>query len=462
MPIRALAYALGLALAMPSVASAAWHKGFVVNSYSYLPGWAEGERDANCPSGLAGKADWAQLLHTSWRSEEDVRRMTANGGISFSTPLHDRGPKPGQNVHRDPTLVRDPRLPIVTGNIGYGFDLDHNPETGFVSPDGARRGGDNQLYRAIGCIELFRGGRLRGNSGYDHDGMLNGTYTILIVLSGEGSDPRNDPDVRVGFYLSKDPLTKDSRGEVARDFSYRIDPDPRFTTVFEARSENGVVTPKRPLERFRIREARTPPNWPQAIVLEQPQVRLTLESGDTVLAEIGGYRDWRMLYMGWASAGSPSELATGFETPALWYNWQRLADWKPPGVEGPNTHVSAFHALVGIPAFVITPDSNQLVTRAEAFEGQSLVARTPPEALAALMRAQGGDPGFRLVGGAAAWPREPERDAPVLPRGDPMFWARLLVDPAGMETAYKAAIGPELAAQRAGVSGAPGPQASTR
>ena len=60
--------------------------------------------------------------------------------------------------------------------------------------------------------------------------------------------------MRVGFYLSKDKLGIDADGAVGTDVSYRIDPDLRFTTVFEARSVKGVITPKKPLERLRLRE----------------------------------------------------------------------------------------------------------------------------------------------------------------------------------------------------------------
>ena len=213
----ALAGAIALA-ALPASAFAAWSQGYVVDYY-LAPGWADGAKDANCPEGDLPRADWAKLLHTPWRSEEDVLKMTANGGIGFGTPLSNRGPKPGQNVHRDPTLVRDPQVPFVTGNIGYGFDLDNNPSTGFVSPDGKSRGLDNQTYRAVGCHDFFRGGgrhstKQREAELYDLNGMRGGDYTIIIHLSGEGSDPRNDANVRVGFYLSKEQIAKDANVKI--------------------------------------------------------------------------------------------------------------------------------------------------------------------------------------------------------------------------------------------------------
>ncbi|CAN5156439.1 hypothetical protein BH11PSE2_BH11PSE2_22570 [soil metagenome] len=446
---RALLAAAGFALAVlaPASASAAWFQGYVVDYYS-SPGWQGGDKDANCPNGSLPKADWVALLHTPWRNDAEVQKMAANAGINFQTPLANRGPKRGQNVHRDPTLSRDPMIPPVVGNIGYGMDLDHNARTGFVSPDGKARGLDNQVYRAVGCLEAFRGGGRRSKAPrpaetFDNQGMMDGAYTVLIMLSGEGSDPRNDAKVRVGFYVAKEPLAKDGLGGVARDYSYRIDPDPRFMTVFDAASKNGVVTPVKPLERFKIREYATRPNFPQDMILEAPQVRLTLNGDGTLHTELGGYRDWRFLYMGLASAGSPSELAGGFETPGVWYSWQRMADWKPKGAKGPNTHISSFFTLDAVPAYLITPESQEVVKRAEVFTGVSQAAQKSPQALAAQMLASGEDPGFRLVGGAAQWPPRPVADPPVPARGDGLFWAKLLVDPRGIQAAYAAAIGDE-------------------
>jgi len=427
--------ALLAATAIPAAANAAWSQGYVVDYY-LAPGWANGDKDTNCPDGDSPLANWIELLKTPWRSEEDVRKMSANGGLGFSTPLANRGPRPGMNVHRDPTLVPDPQMPFVVGNTGYGFDLDNNPATGFTSPDGKEKGLDNQVYRAVGCHRAYRGGgrhsgRVRPAELYDTGEMRSGAYTVLILLSGEGADPRNDPNMRAGFYLSKEQIAKDAEGGVAKDFSYRIDPDARFMTVFDARSSNGVVTPRVALQQMKVREFNSRQQFPQDLTLEKPQVRLTMNRNGGLFAEIGGYRDWRYMYMGVAAGGNPAEIASNLPFPAVWYNWQKAADWKFPGTEGPNTHISSFYTMDAQPAFVITPDTNEVVRRAEVFTGKSKAADETPQSLATRTRSgTGGDPGFRLEGGAAVWPL-PASEARPLPPADPVGWSKVILNPAG-------------------------------
>ena len=76
--------------------------------------------------------DWVKLMTTSWRTEEQARKLLVGAAVG-GVRLNDRGPKPGMNVNRDPTLIADPKVPMVDGNTGYGFDLDHNSKTGFTS-----------------------------------------------------------------------------------------------------------------------------------------------------------------------------------------------------------------------------------------------------------------------------------------------------------------------------------------
>jgi len=462
------------ATTIPGAALAAWSQGYVVDYY-LAPGWASGEKDINCPNGNLPQANWAEFLKTPWRTEEEVLKMTANGGLGFGTPLSNRGPKPGQNVHRDPTLIPDPQMPFVRGNVGYGFDLDNNPATGFTSPDGKEKGLDNQVYRAVGCHDFFRGGgrysgARREAEEYDLGEMMSGAYTVLIMLSGEGNDPRNDGNMRVGFYLSKEQIAKDALGGAARDYSYRIDPDPRFMTVFDAASVNGVVKPRAPLQQMKIREYNSRQQFPQDLTLEKPQVRLTLNDNGTLFTEVGGYRDWRYMYMGFASGGNPAEIASGLQTPSLWYNWEKAADWKLPGTAGPNTYISSFYTMDAVPAFIITPDTNQIVTRAEVFTGVSKVAQETPQSLAIRTRSgTGGDPSFRLEGGAAVWPLPPSQAKPMA-AGDPLGWSKLIQNPAGglAVLAGKAPLDPTQAQATTPATGfvaatsQPGPRASIR
>jgi len=439
---------------VPGVALADWHKGYVVGVYE-SPGWMNGEKDTNCPEGSQPDPKWAELLKTPWRSEEDVLKMTANGGIGFGTPLSNRGPKPNQNIHRDPTLVPPENAVIwpIVGNTGYGFDLDGDTSTGFVSPDGKEKGLDSNAHRAVGCNLYFR----RGGSPYDLGEMRGGAYTIVFQLSGTGDDPRNDPNVRVGIYLSKEQIAKDANGELARDYSYRIDPDKRFMTVYDAVSKDGVVKPKAPLPVLKIREFSTRQNFPQDLVLEKPQIDMTMRQDGTLYTRIGGYRDWRYLYAGYGASTNPGEVSSKVQTPALWYQWMKYADWKPAGQQGPNTHISSFYHMNAWPAFLITPDSNELVKRAEWFEGTSKVAQESAQSLATRMRSGvGGDPSFRLEGGAAAWPNAYDPSKPQ-PPAETNGWAAMIQNPTGGLPVF---YGQAKATSAAQAATPPGPQAA--
>lgn len=417
----------------PAPALAEWSRGFVVD-YFTDPGWKGGETDSNCPHGDVPAPDWVKLMTTSWRTEEQARKLLVGAAVG-GVKLNDRGPSPGLNVNRDPTLLPDPMTPMVVGNIGYGFDLDHNRKTGFTSPNGKQRGLDNQYYRAVGCLKQYRGGgrgakEPRAGEDYEMTEMRAGVFTIVIVLSGEGADPLNDPNVRVGFYLSKDKLAINADGAVGMDDSYRIDPDLRFTTVFAAQSVGGIITPKIPIERLRLREPGARFGFGQDLILEKPQVRITLKPDGKLSAELGGYRNWRYLYVGLASAASAAEQPGGYQFISLWYNCQKLADWKAEGVKGPNTHISMFYTMDAIPAFVITPDSHEVVRRAEVFTGVSQAASRSPEDLARAMRSLGTEAGFVLTGGARSWPDKPIPDEPP-PTTDPLYWAKAIQDPRG-------------------------------
>ncbi len=428
-----LALAGLVAIAAPAPAFAAWSKGFVVD-YFTQPGWKGGPKDSNCPDGDIPPPDLHTLMTTSWRSADEAKKEVDGVAIG-AIRLSDRGPQPGMNVHRDPTLVPDPVTPMVVGNTGYGFDLDHNQNTGFVSPDGKDKGLDNQYYRALGCLEHYRGGgrysaQPRPNEQYEMAEMRAGAFTVLIMLSGDGADPMNDPNMRVGYYIAKEKLVTDAASAVEPDNSYRIDPDPRFTTVFEAKSVNGVITPKAPLERIRMREPGARAGYGQDMVLEKAQTRLTLKADGALSAEVGGYRNWRYMYMSLAAASNAGEQTSGYQFPTLWYNWQKAADWKPEGVEGPNTHISVYYTLDAIPAFLITPDTHQVVTQAQVFTGKSDAQARPAQDLAKIMQGIGTDPAFRLTGGAASWPNKPDPSQPA-PPNDPMYWARAIQDPRG-------------------------------
>jgi hypothetical protein len=267
--------------------------------------------------------------------------------------------------------------------------LDGNVRTGFIGADGTK-GIDNQYYRTAGCWMAWRGPQ-RGShhAKYVMDGMRDGAFTALMVVSGRGNDPDNDNDVTVGFYASKDKMVKDANGGIAPDYSFRVSADMRYQSVVKARTVKGVLENSGSAE-IAMHDAETAPFFPQQLKLFKARMRFTKEADGKLTGLIGGYRNIDDYYRGWAAAGAIHELTTHVNLPAYWYALRRNADAMPDPETKQNTAISTAYQLYLIPAFVTAPNDENEVTIAQLFQGPP-----PPETP---MRF----PGARSSGGGAS------------------------------------------------------------
>jgi len=371
-----LGYTAALACVATSAHAGGWTKGFVVDWYepAFYYGANEGADlpGTDCPQGTNPDLDWRKVLKTSYRTEADIDTIldpekplrAQMGGI--------RGPNK-ENVYQQPWVVPDPGLTGVTGKLGYGFNLDGNAKTGFqgvpwqeVPSD---QGVDNQYYRAAGCWMSWRGPTKQSHHAkYVNDGMHDGVFTVAIVVSGQGADPANDANVAVAFYLSKDKLVKDANGAVARDYSFRVNPDPRFQSVVKARTVGGVLESTEPTE-LRLRHMETAPFFPAQLLLHDGHIRFRFNADGTAAALLGGYRPIDDYYKGWAASGAIHELVTHINMVGYWYALHKLADYPRDAPQDKRTAISTAYRLYLTPAFVIAPDGNALVQTAQLFEG---------------------------------------------------------------------------------------------
>ena len=361
----------------------AWTRAFVVEWFEpafYYGGPKEGNSESvgtDCPNGPNPVYDRAAVLKASGRSAADVTKIMdadAPSGPRYDALTH-RGPN-GIDVLKNPTAVPDPGIVEVTGKIAEGLNLDGNAKNGFVSPSG-ERGIDNEFYRVFGCVPGMRGKpRDALFQKYSNDGMHDGSYTILIVVSGTGNE-HNDPDARVGIYkaFGPDKMVKDANGDIARDYSFRIDPDARFQTVLKARVTNDIVESTEPTD-IRMRDMTSAPFFPPLLELLDGRVRFKLEANGALSGLIGGYRDWKIYYQGFSGNGSSSagvihETLFHFELPAFWYALERHADFKPDPKTGKKTAISTAYRLNAIPAFVIAPDGSAPIEMPVNFGSQT-------------------------------------------------------------------------------------------
>ncbi|MGE0409064.1 MAG: hypothetical protein AB7P23_07355, partial [Amphiplicatus sp.] len=238
-----------LAVGVAGGASAEWSRTYVVEWYepAMYYGAKTGVIDpgADCPAGTNPEIDWVKVLMDAGYTKQEAEWLRSPANPTRS-PIHGQNQmafrgEGRSNIYAHPELAPDPGLTPVAGKIGEGLDLDGDKTNGFTSPEG-ETGIDNEFYRAFGCWKTYRGPHRLSNGALQfNDRMREGAWTVAVVVSGRGDDPRNDPDVVVGFYDSADTLVKDGNGDIARDYTFRIRPHAYYEAIFRAETVNGVI-----------------------------------------------------------------------------------------------------------------------------------------------------------------------------------------------------------------------------
>ncbi len=348
--------------------AAPWSKAFVVEWYepAFHYGADEGVSapGTDCPAGTNPEMAWRKVLKTSYRTEADVDKILDPENPQRARVGGIRGPNQ-ENVYQQPWAVPDPGLVGVTGDAAFGFDLDGDERTGFANGLNGGSGIDNEYYRAIGCFKAWRGPTREGHHAkYVNDGMRDGRYTVLIVMSGNAPDWRNDPDVRIGFYMSKDKMVKDANGDIAHDYTFRINPDPRFQSIVKARTLHGVVETPEAVDIV----TRSLDGLPLA--LKNGRLKFDIQPDGKLHGVIGGYRSIDDYYAEWAAGGAIFELTMHINIPAYWYALQRSADGLFDENSSRYTGISSAFRYYAVPAIVVTPDAADEVTVAKLYEGE--------------------------------------------------------------------------------------------
>ncbi len=350
-----------------------WYEG--ANYYGGREGTTEPGTD--CPAGSMPSPDWVEVLMDAGYSETEAKwlRDPANPTREPNNgqPMMAFRGLNKQNVYDYPTTTPEAGIPPVTGTIGLGFNLDNDPKTGFTSPTG-ERGIDHGVYKALGCLKGNRGPeRLSERGKGANDSMREGAWTVVVVVSGQGTDPANDPDVRVGIYSSPDKIVRDGAGGVAQDYTFRIKPHAKLQAIFAGESREGLITAKA-----------DGPVWMRGpdtgeLKLAKAQLRLEMKPGGSLSGMIGGYRPWRPMYEAMVNARGPVAEPLGWvRLPDVYYALQRYADYSPTGPDGEKTYISYNMRLDAAPAYVLTPDASGEVQQVKAFEPASGEASAAP------------------------------------------------------------------------------------
>lgn len=366
---------LALTLGAAGEASAAWRKSYVVEWLEpamYYGGPKDGgpvEAGTDCPNGPNAEPDWIQVLVKAGYTLQEATWLR-DPSHPFRVPNHGQNQmafrgKDRANIYVNPEATPDPGLTQVTGRIGEGLDLDGDRTNGFTSVTG-ERGIDNQFYRTLGCWKVYRGRPRDSESGqFINADMRAGGWAVVVVVSGEGADPMNDPKVKVGFYSTNDPLVKDANGNIIRDATFRIQPDVRLEAILNARTVNGEITSSEAAREIWIRD----PGYAREMQLLNARLRLRMQSDGTLSGVLAGYRPWWPVYQGWVNArGSVVEQLYHVELPGVYYALKRNADYSPTGPGGPRTHMSYAMRIEAIPAYVVAPDAAQQVAEVASYK----------------------------------------------------------------------------------------------
>ena len=143
----------------------------------------------------------------------------------------------------------------------------------------------------------------------------------------------------------------DANGAVARDFSFRVDTDPRFQSLIKARTVGGVIESTERAD-LKMRDVETAGFFPPQLQLLHAKLRITPTQDGKMNALVGGYRPIDDYWSGWAGAGVIHESTTHINLPGYWYALHRNADYGPDA-SGKNTAISTAYQMYLTPAFVI-------------------------------------------------------------------------------------------------------------
>jgi len=383
MKTRAIGGLLLAAMAFPASAMADWSRSYVVewNEPAMYYGAKSGvtEPGTDCPKGTNPEIDWIKVLteHGYTTTEAKWLRDPANPTRS---PVHGQNQmafrgKDRENVYIHPESIADPGLTGVTGHDCRGRRSRWQWQEWLREPHG-RQGRGQRLLSHAGLLEdvsraaapLQRGAAVQRRHAQwwvDH-----GDRGV-----GQGQDPMNDANAKVGIYASADKMVKDGNGEIARDYTFRIQPHPKYEGVFSAKVKNGVIT-STAASNMTMRDA----SYTQDLELLRAQVKLTMQADGSLKGYLGGYRPWFPVYKGWINARGPViEALTWVHLPGVYYALKRNADFSPAGATGDKTHISYAMRIDALPAFVMTPDASKEATEVVSYKAQAAADTYKPQ-----------------------------------------------------------------------------------
>ena len=351
---------------------------------SYAVSWfapATNSEDGDCPDGI--NPPWAQQelkdladlgfspqqIEALVQKDAERKRSGAYGGV-IDVIMGHRGRLNGHPVEplTYPATVPDPKLHYLKGKYAYGFNLDGrgaaSPDS-FEDPQTHEPGVNNQLYRALGCLRVFRGTLDTPPVYYFYlyAQVKDSQPVWLITLSGD--DLSRDGEVTITFDRALEHMRYNTDGTPRADETYRIDRDPRSHNVFHGRIANGVVRLTNPgTDSIYLLENQL---YMNEFRMSKVHMRLSVKADGSLDCMIGGYQPWGDFYWPLTSSGSEGTEGQSLDQDGVgvYYLLRKLADAGPDPKTGNNALISATYYIKAVPAFAVPARSAQTLLRGE-------------------------------------------------------------------------------------------------
>lgn len=369
-----------LAVLLPPGARATETRSFVL-SYFYPANYYGAD---TCPKGLNPLADvflkrdlrilGVPLAEVNAMFDKDYKVQNGDPTTRWVEVVARRG-NGRDNVYLHPTTVPDAHLLPAVGRFAYGFNLDGkgaaSPDS-YEDPETHEPGIDNQLFRAIGCIQAYKGypppqPPLEAEYRWDNSRPVMGAW--LITVSGD--DLGRDGEVTVRFETALDPVVvEDANAHVQADMTYRVGEHPASVNVLRARLRDGVIFTEPAHIRMRCNSYIQP-----VYDFLDARMRLRIKPDGNLEGVLGGYQPWYDVYWSHAKVGYIDERGFGVDAPALFYALRRYADAYPDPSTHRNTAISAAYMVEAVPAFIVRSNGARGVPPASPADGAQRMHR---------------------------------------------------------------------------------------
>ena len=271
------------------------------------------------------------------------------------------------NAFMHPAAVIDPMLKTVVGKYAYGFNLDGKgaeEATAFEDPQTHEKGIDNQLFRALGCVEAYRGTLENDNTFWSFMWMSQKDVTPAWLITLEGEDLSKDGPIMISMTRALEPPRYNGGGDPRADMTFREDSDPRTRgNNFKGQIKDGVVTVTENSAHLHLMQDQL--TYPE-FDLGKFKVRWTMGKDGSLNGLLGGYQPIEQVYFAIGQSGQVRE-GTGLapELPGIYHAMRRMADGEVDPKTGLRLTISSTYHLKAVPAFMV-PAKEQAKARARA------------------------------------------------------------------------------------------------